>query len=789
MEDGLLALPDAVLSKVVFKEEAPVLPHRPQSLTSAKALSEAMSSLNLQAQHTTAEESEVESGSPPPPPPMDPCLAPLRFRHTHRVTLHLPDGPTPAALHFVQQALPHLAQLVQVDCTGALTRQLIRLLSEACPGLQRLHLSPTGILPGAVPLHAHSGSLSSSSNSSSRSSGRSSSPRNSGSDGSDSDTSGRSSDTVGGVVISHHHGPGPSSASSHQHLHSNMTGSGVDGAGSVDDSDSPTDSSLGAGSDSDCSGYGIGSNPTSKVPGSSATSHNMTDAVGAEHHKPDSCSSRHHSKAPQHANGAPGVDACASAASSLGVHASSASSNASAATSSTNSTMHMVGSSKGFAETSLTPGSGSGGSTSLHSHRTPSRPAHPSHPHPHPVQHNSTSLPLPTAMHAPKGTRRRTAPRSRSSSTFFLHPSDLRAFSHLRQLRMEPTDPRILQSLGSVEIAALGKLPALQSLVLLSPLWQMLPQLRDVSPLRGCTGLRHLQLGRIDTSSVGFRLPSLCHLSSLHVLQLGIGGMVDGVAETIGSGLPLLRCLQLTTTRPLGQSGWQALGSLTGLRTLNLAAPAEHVVPLLQPPEKLLPGSFAVLHSLRLQLLRWFGKGSQGLEIRNDVLSTLLPLPSLRVLLLAEGFAVDDSLAANLAPQPQDASPGRLSFLAVQGVARLSWRGLCGLLDSTGATHVQLGLSSQLLEDNRLPGLLEDRRVLQPGSSLLLKRSSLTLELLISYSSSSSSSTGARASSNLGSKETGTDDATSQHRPQSSSHNRHVLGHASESATATTKTS
>lgn len=63
------------------------------------------------------------------------------------------------------------------------------------------------------------------------------------------------------------------------------------------------------------------------------------------------------------------------------------------------------------------------------------------------------------------------------------------------------------------------------------------------------------QLGRIDTSSVGFRLPSLCHLSSLHVLQLGIGGMVDGVAETIGSGLPLLRCLQLTTTRPLGQSG------------------------------------------------------------------------------------------------------------------------------------------------------------------------------------------------------------------------------------------
>lgn len=97
-------------------------------------------------------------------------------------------------------------------------------------------------------------------------------------------------------------------------------------------------------------------------------------------------------------------------------------------------------------------------------------------------------------MHAPKGTRRRTAPRSRSSSTFFLHPSDLRAFSHLRQLRMEPTDPRILQSLGSVEIAALGKLPALQSLVLLSPLWQMLPQLRDVSPLRGCTGLRHLQV-------------------------------------------------------------------------------------------------------------------------------------------------------------------------------------------------------------------------------------------------------------------------------------------------------
>lgn len=68
-------------------------------------------------------------------------------------------------------------------------------------------------------------------------------------------------------------------------------------------------------------------------------------------------------------------------------------------------------------------------------------------------------------------------------------------------------------------------------------------------------------------------------------------------------------------------SGWQALGSLTGLRTLNLAAPAEHVVPLLQPPEKLLPGSFAALNSLKLQLLRWFGKGSQGLEIRNDVVS------------------------------------------------------------------------------------------------------------------------------------------------------------------------
>lgn len=67
-------------------------------------------------------------------------------------------------------------------------------------------------------------------------------------------------------------------------------------------------------------------------------------------------------------------------------------------------------------------------------------------------------------------------------------------------------------------------------------------------------------------------------------------------------------------------------------------------------------------------------------------LSTLLPIPSLRVLLLAEGFAVDDSLAANLAPQLQDASPGRLNFLAVQGVARLSWRGLCGLLDSTGGS-------------------------------------------------------------------------------------------------------
>lgn len=58
----------------------------------------------------------------------------------------------------------------------------------------------------------------------------------------------------------------------------------------------------------------------------------------------------------------------------------------------------------------------------------------------------------------------------------------------------------------------------------------------------------------------------------------------------------------------------------------------------------------------------------------------------------------------------------------------------------TGATHVQLGLSSQLLEDNRYPGLLEDRRVLQPGSSLQLKRSSLSLELRISYSSGCSNS-------------------------------------------------
>lgn len=58
----------------------------------------------------------------------------------------------------------------------------------------------------------------------------------------------------------------------------------------------------------------------------------------------------------------------------------------------------------------------------------------------------------------------------------------------------------------------------------------------------------------------------------------------------------------------------------------------------------------------------------------------------------------------------------------------------------TGATHVQLGLSSQLLEDNRYPGLLEDRRVLLPGSSLQLKRSSLSLELRISYSSGCSNS-------------------------------------------------
>lgn len=107
-------------------------------------------------------------------------------------------------------------------------------------------------------------------------------------------------------------------------------------------------------------------------------------------------------------------------------------------------------------------------------------------------------------------------------------------------------------------------------------------------------------------------------------------------------------------------------------------------------------------------------------------------------------------------------------------------------LSPTGATHVQLGLSSQLLEDNRLPGLLEDRRVLQPGSSLLLKRSSLTLELLISYSSSTGAS--ASASSNIGTKEADTEEAKSYHL-QSSSHSRHVIDHVGETAKAVCDTS